>query len=56
MELKPCPKCGKDPLVYKYLGIFIVCCTNCDGRYTIFNPDKEETIRAWNNQKQKGWI
>lgn len=58
-ELKPCPDCGKTDMIQvkiKNLGCqpcYIVVCCRCSYHYAAFIT-KEEAIRSWNNNPERG--
>ena len=57
-NLKPCPFCGKDPVLEPMSWPdtdYIVKCDNwkCDMIVSTFENTKEVVIKKWNNRKEK---
>ena len=48
-RLKPCPSCGRKPLLYRDMHAVMCGYYFCDGRATVtfYNTD-EDAIEAWN--------
>ncbi len=56
-ELKPCPWCGKQPVLYKNsAGFVVVECANleCQVVCSVTESTKPNAIAAWNTRKEAG--
>lgn len=52
-ELKPCPFCGSESVVYlqSFAGPYIVKCQDCKAIVSFrYKPEKDKVIDAWNQR------